>query len=1232
MCEMHLHYKTICTTMNVKLLLSVISVVLVMMGLFAVGNSNAPPLQDVISTENIRIESNYDTGALMAVIYYDDAKVYNINSWETALAFNNTQQRLHQWFSNSTDPKKVEYSSGKDYKQLKVYFYNETAEVTRAGYILRLWNNETIDITFFADTADDSKLGRTRYALNFADEPESISLQKGTVYVNDGESNHIWKKGLEMPAKNEFQVFDYSKGSARLDYAGAVEVCNLFKWKNTQVYMKRAEDSYSPISITFSDSHIATPVQLGAMVEGFNILINNFDGNNLPSLTAWETWVNYNGTSKRMAGWATNNDMIWFNEHDEKKVETFETDDSYSMKVYWYNASKDPSMLGYLLINPKDSPNLTITMFGEVKYPERLKSSVYGIKYEQKYDTVVTPAGDVLTNDGETIHQFDLGSNTGIIPQVQSTNNQLLLDSKNNMTVTFTSDAPIEKVTNSFKWNIALFFTGNHKVNGTLFEYSPLDMQVSAGVQKPAQQKNTNPYKIQTTSASSDKIIHILYNNSKIMYFSAWEGVAKYNDSSRRLSATANAIAKNPEAGWFDDYDTKVISVDETEYAHIMYVSWRNETKDPSEMGYIFTLPRDGEYIKVQTFINGTKELYGVAPGFSAKDYDIYLSDGTHLENDRKTTYLEYPQYEVFHKNGSAIFAYSPSLVYMRNMFTLNVFRPVFIYPSDPLYIRYMPQVNITTLNNGLMMDTPGWSGTVDDFLNVSERIEPDPEHVMMLQGKIVLDPVEIRGPVYNLSKGNSILVDGSKFPGFGSKLNIDFADDGVVKSGDALYTATMNTVRRGWFLDRWYQSLDPDRANLLAHIYNVDKEKQLKLNESWTLAQGYEVTPKDISNNLILFELTKNGKTVMRDVVRKGNYFTFDISLDNRNVTILSFKLDDILNNNNASRISIVDLNQYADDPIVIHEGDTYGNGKFEVTGITDTKITVVNKEPLTFSQGHRTLIFDDTIGFTVANGSYNASVFMNKRYSGTHRAGAKTYNVNTGQNIEFNSTTFPGFHYDLDNDTVYEKFEATFSNDGEISTAKYTAYIHDNTTWFMGQKSLIFDGVLTSCIFDSQQMLYVGEALLLKEGYSLLLSDISHDSNSALLTLYKNDRVIEQQLLNTGETLDHTKKISDADITVTSVTVKSIFRGANTNIAQVDIKQYTDNADQLKVNDKYGSFKIILVDQNKIVLQNTEKITMPLNKVTTILDNYLKFQVEKSRYYGYPFVELKARITGSI
>jgi len=135
---MFLDYKRISKLMKFHNAFSIGLAVLALAGLLIAGNSGAPLLQDTIGTENVRIESNYDSDPLMGVIYYYGTKIYTINSWESALAFNNTEKRLHHSFSNSTDPKKEEYNKGKDYEQLKVYFYNQSADITRAGYIFRL--------------------------------------------------------------------------------------------------------------------------------------------------------------------------------------------------------------------------------------------------------------------------------------------------------------------------------------------------------------------------------------------------------------------------------------------------------------------------------------------------------------------------------------------------------------------------------------------------------------------------------------------------------------------------------------------------------------------------------------------------------------------------------------------------------------------------------------------------------------------------------------------------------------------------------------------------------------------------------------------------------------------------------------------------------------------------------------------------------------------------------------
>lgn len=1204
-------------------------IIITMSGILLVGNPSAPPLQDSITKGNVLIKSNYGTGQMMAEIYYNNVKVYSINSWETAFVFNGTEQRLHDLFSNSTDPKKVEYSKDGDYEQLTVYFYNESADITRAGYILRLWNNETTEITLFADSIDNSQLGRARYALKFENPLEKVSLHKGSVYEYDGGSNHIWKKGLGLPANSEGQTYYYaSQDPALLYYHNAVEVKNLFKWKVTQVYMEKSRGIYSPLRIIFSGSQVPTPMQLDVKVDGFNILVNDFDGKKLPFLSAWETSLIYNGTSRRIGGWSKNNDVIWFNENDKKTIETFETDDSYSMKVYWQNESKDPSILGYILTNPENSSNLSVTIFGKVKYPAKLSSAGYGIYYNPEFDTIVTPVGDVLINDKETSHELDLDG-TYVIPQLPSTNRELLVDSNKEKMVTFSSGAQFGTVLNSFKWQISRFYISDHNITDGIFEYTPLEMSVSKGVYEPPPQQSTNPYQVQTGIASSDKSIHILHNKSKIMYFSAWEGVVSYNNATRRMSATLNAIKNNPKASWFDDSDEKVITITKTGNSQIMRVSWQNAAKDPSGIGYIFTLPDNGEYIKVQTFVNGTKKLYGISPGFVAKDYDVYLPWGDMIKNDGYTNKLVYPKSEVLYNNGSTIIASSPSVAYMRNLFKWNVFRPVFIYPSDPLYIRYIPQSDVQSRSGELFMNSTSYSGKIEEFLKMTDTENPDPEHILLLQGTISPDPVKIRGPVYNLSKSETTKVNSSVFPGFEYKLDINFTENRLANEGDIIYSTTLNNLRRLWFLDRWYQSLYPEKTDILAHIYRNDVEKSLEVNGSWTLAQGYELSVIDVTREGALFNLHKDGKLLTKEIVKKGENFTYDTQFTGRNVTIIQFRLNNTLAGKNGF-VEIGNMYQYGDDPLIIKEGQEYGS--FKISNISKDTITMVNTNPVHFPEGTETLILDKTIGIKTANISNDGYVFLNKKYPGKHRLRGKNFNISYGNDIAFDSSNFSGFHYDLDNNTVYEQFNASFSNDGVISKAFYTSFIYNDTTWFMGKESSFTNNVLISKIYDKHRIIIKGEYLQLENGYELLVNDVSTDSKNAILTIYKNGKILKNDVLGLGETFTYNRKIDNNDVPVIMLNVEAIFRGTNESLVEADIIQYTDYTKKISVGDVFGLFKVSEITPEKIVLKNRNSITMPLNKDTDVLEDFLKFKVEDKRYFAYPFVEQKSESLGTI
>ena len=200
------------------------------------------------------------------------------------------------------------------------------------------------------------------------------------------------------------------------------------------------------------------------------------------------------------------------------------------------------------------------------------------------------------------------------------------------------------------------------------------------------------------------------------------------------------------------------------------------------------------------------------------------------------------------------------------------------------------------------------------------------------------------------------------------------------------------------------------------------------------------------------------------------------------------------------------------------------------------------------------------------------------------------------------------------LDNNTVYEQFNASFSNDGFISKAFYTSYIHNDTTWFMGKKSSFTNGVLISKIYDKHRIIIKGEYLQLENGYELLVNDVSTDSKNAIFTIYKNDKIIKTDILNSGETFTYNRKIDNKDVPVIVLHVDAIFRGMNESLVEADIIQYTDNTNKISVGDVFGLFKVSEISSGKIVLKNKKSITMPLNKDTDILEDYLKFKVEEN------------------
>ena len=309
---------------------------------------------------------------------------------------------------------------------------------------------------------------------------------------------------------------------------------------------------------------------------------------------------------------------------------------------------------------------------------------------------------------------------------------------------------------------------------------------------------------------------------------------------------------------------------------------------------------------------------------------------------------------------------------------------------------------------------------------------------------------------------------------------------------------------------------------------------------------------------------------------------------------------------------------------------------GAFKISRITNKTITLTNHMPIHLPPGSETLILDDTIGFKVANSSTinanHASIFMNKKYPGKVRLRGKNYDIGSRTSIAFDSTNFTGFHYDLDTNTAYERFEATFTDNGVMHDATYTAYVYNNATWFAGKEAFILNGILNRKLFDTEEQISMGESVQLKEGYSLQIKDIAANSNYVLAQLSRNGDTIKDVIIKDGQLYTYNRDVGKLKIPVITIRPSSIIRGTDFSTTILEIIQYSDEISQLEVDDTYGSFTIQEISNNKIVLKNNKNIMMSLNDEVPILDGYLNFKVGKTKYNAYPYIEKKAKSVGSI
>ncbi len=252
----------------------------------------------------------------------------------------------------------------------------------------------------------------------------------------------------------------------------------------------------------------------------------------------------------------------------------------------------------------------------------------------------------------------------------------------------------------------------------------------------------------------------------------------------------------------------------------------------------------------------------------------------------------------------------------------------------------------------------------------------------------------------------------------------------------------------------------------------------------------------------------------------------------------------------------------------------------------------------------------------------------------------------ITTGSDMYLDGFNFSALQYSIKKNTTVEFLNLHFASNGTIKEdgAVYTTSTCKGSMrfiWFMGceyrsldpdkanllSKILIcFDKYDAPAEGNTKKTLATGERWELKEGYSLVASQVDLIGNKVYLNIYKNGEAVYDEVLQPGDYFVYNETIDDVeDITLFTCHVDSAFRGTDSNVVILSVvRQYSDNPKKIEIGDEYGDFEVKEITDKKITLKNANTISFSLFEREELLGDWIKFRVSENGWWGYAYTEI--------
>jgi len=414
------------------------------------------------------------------------------------------------------------------------------------------------------------------------------------------------------------------------------------------------------------------------------------------------------------------------------------------------------------------------------------------------------------------------------------------------------------------------------------------------------------------------------------------------------------------------------------------------------------------------------------------------------------------------------------------------------------------------------------------------------------------------------------------------------------------------------------------------------------------TLSEYYVLKVTDVkkAGAQVTLSLLKAGNEVDKKTIDTGKNYVYEI----RDRPVIAVHIDSIVKENESVSAVINGIFQASDQYTSTNERDTFGVMK--ITKVSDTGITMINFLPVDLKRGS-TIEILGSIKLKVADSNtFRVSLYSYCDYENSERRGAAGSN---GISL-WDGMNYAGFWYDVDSGNFSEWLEITNITGRTIPQGGLTYTSHRfqmlyPVTRIKGKKPPGTDGsylnfrlwgnnydvrnnglakVLVGqgdCISDKKTLLVVGpdefkrDIWELGEGYNLTARSVNFNTYpyNAQLLFSRNGVVLDDIWLPRENVYGYA--LPGENGTPKLITyLDAIFVGTEFDMIQLRYTWFvSDNVTQIKEGDRYGVFKVTIVEPDRIVMTNMEPIELQAGSSINLFGN-LSFYVENSdelRFY---------------